>query len=193
MSKLSNTLLLLSYLQNGRKYSINELSEKLEVSPRMIRIYKEDLEKAGFIIETIYGPYGGYILKKNNISIMSSFNEYDLNMLNNIKTDRSFNKEYISTLLDKIKTIVDSQSDKPLTTDIQKKYNIISRSIKEKRKVEITYYSFNKGLNTRIIHPFELFYLDAGFAVAAFCETKNDLRHFELKRIKNIKLLEEFY
>ena len=193
MSKLSNTLLLLSYLQNGRKYSINELSEKLEVSPRMIRIYKEDLEKAGFIIETIYGPYGGYILKKNNISIMSSFNEYDINMLNNIKNKSSYNEEYITTLLDKVKTIVDSQSDKSVTNDIQKTYNIISRAIKEKRKVEITYYSFNKGLNTRIIHPFELFYFDSGFAVAAFCETKKDLRHFELKRIKNIKLLEENY
>lgn len=37
MSKLSNVLLMLEYLQNGKKYSIKELSEKLEVTPRMIR------------------------------------------------------------------------------------------------------------------------------------------------------------
>lgn len=102
MSKLSNTLLLLSYLQNGRKYSTEELVKKLEVSPRMIRIYKEDLEKAGFIIETIYGPYGGYILRKNNLNLSSSFNAYDLNMLNHLLLDnkKEENKEYLISLLD---------------------------------------------------------------------------------------------
>ncbi len=40
MSKLSNALLMLQFLQNGRKYSIKELAEKLEVSERMIRKYK---------------------------------------------------------------------------------------------------------------------------------------------------------
>ena len=62
MSKLSNVLMMLQLLQNKRKYSIKELSEKLEVSPRMIRQYKEELEYAGIYIETIRGPYGGYVL-----------------------------------------------------------------------------------------------------------------------------------
>lgn len=47
MSKLSNVLMMLQLLQNKRKYSIKELSEKLEVSPRMIRQYKDELEHAG--------------------------------------------------------------------------------------------------------------------------------------------------
>ena len=47
MSKISNVLTMIQLLQSGRKYSINELSKELEVSERMIRIYKEDLEKAG--------------------------------------------------------------------------------------------------------------------------------------------------
>ena len=41
MSKISNVLLLLQYLENGRKYSIKELSDKLEVSETMIRLYKD--------------------------------------------------------------------------------------------------------------------------------------------------------
>ena len=44
MSKISNVLTMLQLLQSGRKYSINELSNELEVSERMIRVYKEDLE-----------------------------------------------------------------------------------------------------------------------------------------------------
>ena len=47
MSKISNCLLMLEYLENGRKYNIKELAEKIEVSERMVRSYKEELEKAG--------------------------------------------------------------------------------------------------------------------------------------------------
>ena len=44
MSKVSNVITMLELLQYGKKYSINELSNELEVSERMIRVYKEDLE-----------------------------------------------------------------------------------------------------------------------------------------------------
>lgn len=53
MSKLSNVITMLRIMQNGRKYSIKELSEKLEVSPRMIRQYKNELEEAGIYLESI--------------------------------------------------------------------------------------------------------------------------------------------
>ncbi len=62
MSKLSNAITLLRLLQNGKKYSIKELASKLEVSPRMIREYKNELELAGIFIESLRGPYGGYYL-----------------------------------------------------------------------------------------------------------------------------------
>ena len=45
MSKISNVLTMIEYLSTGRKYTIKELSEKLEVSPRMIRVYKDEIEK----------------------------------------------------------------------------------------------------------------------------------------------------
>lgn len=52
MSKISNVLIMIEYLSTGRKYSISELSEKLEVTPRMIRVYKDEIEKAGIKIFT---------------------------------------------------------------------------------------------------------------------------------------------
>ena len=72
MSKVSNVLTMLEYLSSGRKYSIKELSEKLEVSPRMIRVYKDELEKAGIYGDTIKGPYEGYVLNQN-ISVPKRF------------------------------------------------------------------------------------------------------------------------
>lgn len=65
MSKVSNVLTMLEYLSSGRKYTIQELSQRLEVSPRMIRVYKDEIEKAGIYIDTIKGPYGGYVLNQN--------------------------------------------------------------------------------------------------------------------------------
>ena len=44
MSKVSNVLTMIELLNSGRKYSIKELSQELEVSERMIRVYKEELD-----------------------------------------------------------------------------------------------------------------------------------------------------
>ena len=80
-----------------------------------------------------------------------------------------------------------------LTETVQRKYNLLTRAIKERKKVKITYYSYNKGENNRVICPAEMFLFQDGWYVAAFCLMKNDIRHFELKRISNCELLEETF
>lgn len=65
MGKINNVLAMLKILESGQKYSVQDLANKLEVSKRMVKMYKNELEKAGIYLETIYGPYGGmYIIKK---------------------------------------------------------------------------------------------------------------------------------
>ena len=59
MSKISNVITMLEYLSSGRKYSIQELFDLLEVTPRMIRAYKDELDKAGIFIDSLKGVYGG--------------------------------------------------------------------------------------------------------------------------------------
>lgn len=63
--------------------------------------------------------------------------------------------------------------------------------MKNHQKLKINYYSYNKGNNDRIIHPLDLFLTSNGWGLAAYCEVKKDLRHFELKRINKIEILEE--
>lgn len=158
MSKISNVLTMLEYLSSGRKYSIAELSEKLEVTPRMIRVYKDEIEKAGIYIDTIKGPYGGYVLNQN-INVPKRFitpNVIDIK-----------NKEY---------------------------FNLINRAIKEKRKCLIEYYSKDKeNVSERTIHPYDLILLGSEWGVAAYCESKDEIRHFYINRIKTIKLLTNCY
>lgn len=192
MSKVSNVILMLEYLENGRKYSIKELSEKLEVSERMIRVYKEELEKAGIYIDTLMGPYGGYVLNQSVKIPARKFTKSDYEFLKNLKVDEK-DKEKLQIIADKVHGVYfDSMNEKlELKDNIKNCYNILARAIKEKRKVKINYYSYNQGNQDRVIRPYDLFLYNTGWGCAAFCELRNDLRHFELKRINEIKLLDE--
>ena len=51
MSKISNILMMIELLGTGRKYSVLELARELEVTPRMVRVYKDEIEKAGIYKE----------------------------------------------------------------------------------------------------------------------------------------------
>lgn len=199
MSKVSNIITMLELLQTGRKYSINELSNKLEVSERMIRVYKEDLEKAGIYIDTIMGPYGGYVLNQRVRTPIRKFKLKDAELLNTYITQEKDEKkkEELIILQDKIKGVYigskQEEQELNLKDENGKKYNLLTRAIKEKRKVKILYYSYGKGENERIIDPIEMFLFQEGWYCAAFCEKKQDIRHFELKRIIKYELLNEKY
>ena len=192
MSKISNVLLMLQYLENGRKYSIKELSEKLEVSERMIRSYKGELEKVGIYIDTIMGPYGGYVLNQSIRIPSRKFTLDDYKFLKNL-TVKEEDKEKLEIITDKVHGIYfnSKKENIELEEDTKKSYNILNRAIKEHKKVKINYYSYTHGIQERIIRPYDMFLYNTGWGCAAFCELRNDLRHFELKRINNIELLEE--
>ncbi len=192
MSKISNVILMLQYLENGRKYNIKELADKLEVSERMIRVYKEELEKAGIYIDTLMGPYGGYVLNQKVRIPTRKFSKSDYEFLKNLNVDEQ-DKEKLQIIADKVHGVYfNSNNEKiELKDDIKNSYNILTRAIKEKRKVKINYYSFTNGNQDRTIRPYDMFLYDTGWGCAAFCELRNDLRHFELKRINKIELLDE--
>lgn len=66
MSKIANMLNMVQILKDEKIHSIQSLAEKLEVSQRMVRQYKQELEQAGIYINSITGKYGGYQIDKEN-------------------------------------------------------------------------------------------------------------------------------
>lgn len=191
MSKVGNAILLLGYLQNGKKYSVEELSKKLEISKRMVRNYKEELEKVGFFIETIRGPYGGYILKKSFDIPEIKWTTEDLNLLRKIKKQipKSLENE-LDIIFEKIK-ISTLKKITPVEEKDKSYYNLCSKALKNHNKLKIIYLSSENIEKERIIHPLDLFYYEDGWGLAAFCELKNNLRHFSFARIKSIQVLGE--
>ena len=132
MSKISNCLLMLEYLENGRKYNIKELAEKIEVSERMVRSYKEELEKAGIFIDSIMGPYGGYVLNQSIKIPLRKFSKEDYEFLKSLEVNEE-DKEKLQIIADKVHGIYfESQNENiELKDDIKNYYNIFPASLQE--------------------------------------------------------------
>lgn len=196
MSKLSNTLLLLQLLQNGRKYSIKELASKLEVSERMIRKYKEELEYAGIFIDTIKGPYGGYVLNKEvNIPYLN-LNSRDADIIretcNLIDNDNI--KQELMNINSKITLNLNNKESnrKPILSDNLELnvFNKINNAYKNNLKLKIKYYNLKHGESIRVIYPLGLYLFQNEWWVSAYWEEKEDMRQFHLKRIMDCEILD---
>lgn len=196
MGKFSNMLFMIDLLNTGNKYSIKELSQKLGVTERMIRYYKEELENNGIFIESFKGPNGGYFML-DRVKNYISFNKYDVQLLENIsevleKSNFPFMKSY-KDLLEKVKNMYSIAEEKSKfivdikSLDNNEIFNIVKSSIKKQEAINIEYRNIDGTISKRTIHPLQLFnYKDKNY-VTAYCELRKDIRHFEIERIENIE------
>ncbi len=196
MGKFSNMLYMIDLLNTGNKYSVKELSQKLGVTERMIRYYKEELENNGIFIESFKGPNGGYFML-DRVKNYISFNKYDVQLLENIsevleKSNFPFMKSY-KDLLEKVKNMYSIAEEKSKfiidikSLDNNEIFNIVKSSIKKQESINIEYRNIDGTISKRTIHPLQLFnYKDINY-VTAYCELRKDIRHFEIERIENIK------
>lgn len=196
MGKLSNMLYMIDLLNTGNIYSIKELSEKIGVTERMIRYYKNEICNNGIIIESFKGPNGGYFMI-DKIKYYTSINKYDIQLLDNIY-NVLFNNNF--KYIDKYKDFLDKSKKMYSIYDEKSKYisnidlnfpgeigKIINNAMEKNDKIEIVYNDIDGGQSKRIIHPLNTFKCNDDYYVTAFCELRNDIRHFELSRIVNIK------
>ena len=195
MSKLSNALLMLQLLQNGRKYSAKELAERIEVSERMIRKYKDELEYSGIFIDTIKGPYGGYVLKKDYNVPYLNFNNDDINIINKacFLINDSIVKDKLSNIKSKISlNINNKENNKKIIISNNQELNIfnkINNAYKNNLKLKINYYNLKHGNSVRTIYPLGLYLFQNEWWVSAYWEEKDDMRQFHLKRIVDCEIL----
>lgn len=196
MGKLSNMLYMIDLLNSGNIYTIDELSKKIGVTGRMIRYYKDEICNNGIAIESFKGPGGGYFMI-NKIKNYTSINKYDIQLLENSLIVLRKNKfKYVSKFEDLIKkmkdtySIYDEKSKYIFNVDINcsdELEKILKDTISKNEKVEIIYNDINGNKSKRIIHPIHFFWYNGESYITAFCELRNDIRHFEIKRIINIK------
>ena len=170
---------MIDLLNTGNIYTIKELSEKI-----------------GVAIESFKGPNGGYFMI-DKIKNYTNINKYDIQLLESIHNLLlTSNYKYLDkfeAFLDKSKKMYSIYDEKSkyisninlkATGEIEK---LIETAINKNDKIEIVYNDIDGGQSKRIIHPLHLFKYKNDYYVTAFCELRNDIRHFEIKRIINIK------
>ena len=190
MSKISKNIKMLDILSSGKKYTCKQLAEILEISPRMVRLYKDELEKEGIYIDTFLGKDGGYQLR-SKIDIPSIlFNQNDIEIMDKaIKSCRD--EEELGNLINLKQKIVNyckliNQKVDFLEEEKRQILDDIQKSIIRKQSIKIKYYS--KGMEKqREVYPKQIYkYDNLIMVVVQYSEDRNDIRHLNLNRIDKI-------
>lgn len=152
MSRISNSLLMLFYLNNKNTYTkISELSDYLEVSEREIRRYRDDLEMAGFYIESKMGRDGGYRLMNDVVLTMN------INHIKHILLHYNNNYEFLTKIskegmLDVVKNLKDENliSSNLLPKAQIENLVLINLAVKTNHQIEIVYKVKEAAINQTV-------------------------------------------
>lgn len=203
MSKVANMLNMIRILKDGKKHNMKDIAEQIEVSPRMVKQYKNELEQAGIYIDSKRGIYGGYSLNNELNNIDVGLTSQELIKLKEMESyfDRNKDfKEIIRKIFNSYEKNISEDNSKKINRitetgkfDLKNIYINMRKAINGRNKVNIKYFSNESGVSQRIIHPAEMFYYLDEWYVAAFCEKKNAIRLFKLNDIIKYEVLDEKY
>lgn len=203
MSKVANMLKMIKILKDEKIHNMKDIAEKIEISPRMVKQYKNELEQAGIYIESKRGINGGYSLNKelNNIDIGLTYQELiKLKEIEQYFNDDQDFKKIIGKIIESYEKNINEADLKKINRiqelgkiNLKDTYLSLRKAINRKNKVKIKYYSNDFGSNDRVIHPAEMFYYLEEWYVAAFCEKRNAIRLFKLNDIQEYEILDDKY
>lgn len=210
MSKAANMLRMLMLLRARDKMKIEQLSDKLEVKPRQVRKYKDELEQVGVHIGSERGRYGGYFIERDNNILNLGIDEQEYSILKNAETilkqnNFMFSDEY-QLVLDKINSNLKQQETSKNISELvlqsspninqkeeKDKYEMMQEAIISEQKLEMDYFSLSSGLNKRILRPYAIYIYQGFWYVMGHCELRDEIRQFKLTRIKEFKILDESF
>ena len=196
-------LKMIKILKDEKIHNMKDIAEKIEISPRMVKQYKNELEQAGIYIESKRGINGGYFLNKelNNIDIGLTYQELiKLKEIEQYFNDDQDFKKIIGKIIESYEKNINEADLKKINRiqelgkiNLKDTYLSLRKAINRKNKVKIKYYSNDFGSNDRVIHPAEMFYYLEEWYVAAFCEKRNAIRLFKLNDIQEYEILDDKY
>lgn len=211
MSRVSNALKMYMLLQGRSIIQVKEIAEILEVSPRMVQVYKNDLEKAGIYVGSKRGRYGGYYLE-NRLDLRGlGINKKEIEALK-MATETIKNGNYpysidFETLSSKLINATrdfnfTSYYNKPIfrhkdMSEIEKRiWKDINKAITKKKKIKMNYVSIGKEkrrTRLRVVHPYGTFDYEGATYFYGYCELRKNFRFFKLSRINDYEILDDSF
>lgn len=206
INKLERLFAIILKLNHSDKTSAKELAESFEVNIRTIYRDIEALSQMEVPIVAHMGKNGGYSLLNDFFISPIIFNRDEIfTLLLSQKLIEAVGmpgyKKYANTAFLKIKDnmskeLFDELADikNRILFDINEKNNsqenlsffeVIKQSLENNIKIKITYFNPHKMETTsRVIKPYGLKYSDGAWYIVAFCELREELRIFRLRRIR---------
>lgn len=208
MRRADRLFQLIQHLHYDRVITARDLAESLEVSERTIYRDVQDLSLSGVPIEGEAGS--GYRLLRGFHLPPLMFTEEELAALllgtrmvrawtdkglaraanQAIKKIENAIPEHLQAELARDDLIV---PDFPASGPVATVLGLIRPAIKSQHKIEFDYQREDGQHSHRIVHPVGLFYWGKVWTQVAWCELRNEFRHFRLDRIYSALVLEQHY
>lgn len=209
MSRFANILTMYFILEERKLVPVKEIAERLGVSPRAVKGYKNDLEEIGVYVGSELGRHGGYYLESKMTLRNIDFTDREITALKMAKETINNSEYHYSKNFDmaiaKILNSKDNAGQVPYYNTIisashkslkkeRKTWNHINEAIGQKRKIEMDYKALKPSgieIKTRIVRPFGIFDYKGSTYFYAYCELASDIRYFKFSRISSCKILQE--
>jgi len=188
-SKIRRVLRLISLLSDKPSRNAKELSRILETSPKTIYDYIKLLEDIGYGIDK--DGNNAYFLFEPRKTDPSSLLEQELNLLNQlidtIPTDNPLKESMRKKLYlcSELVPLAEELNDRHMARIVQR----LATAIEDKKQVCLFRYQSATGARPtdRIVEP--LFFQKNNSQLAAYDINKKEIRHFKIKRIEEVEIL----
>ena len=208
MSRVSNAIKLLNYLSLKEVVSLQELSDFLQISERSVQRLRNELEDAGYTVETIKGPGGGYRLAKNVSIHPQDFSsqqrkqlKHGLSILANQQGDNfgpSF-LEALGNLSNQLEysywSVAPSFQSVRMNIDLelyQENMSTLEEAIAGQKRIQITYRKNYREERSYRFEPYSLLVVNNMWYVSGY-DQKNRFLNLKISRIRQIIDLDENY
>ena len=196
MSHIARELKMLFYLNNNinRYVKIDELSDLLEVTPRQVRRYREDLEQNGYFVDELRGPLGGYkLFEPLNKSLMIPDNimlALNIAAKNNESLIKSLKDLPITPKINK--NIIQNEI---ISDNIMDNAVIISNAINDNKNISFHYIDRDgKDMDLKV-SPYKIAHTNDTYYLLGKYESKTKgsyLAKYDIDMISGIEIKEEF-
>lgn len=202
---------MLEYLYSYDKRSIQEIASYLDTNPRNIPEYRKELQDAGYIIDSVQGKNGGYILQKKGMlpAVNLTYSEKiglkaGLNYLSSredFMQQSNFNRAMAKVAAqvnmnqeDKINPPVIKQFTLSMDRrDIANRYISFGKCIISRNRIRMKYIPMDCEAVEITIHPYKLFMYDDAWYVIAYCEEVDEIGYYKLNRVISFDILQKTF
>ncbi|WP_144733987.1 helix-turn-helix transcriptional regulator [Acinetobacter oleivorans] len=208
---MSRSIRLLNLLQQLReaRYPITAqvLAERMGISVRSVYRDIDSLREQGVAIEASAGI--GFQLKEDIVLPPMTLNENEveaiflaLHWLKSVP-DQSLQSASTSVLA-KLNSVLPEHRQYLLQQTTLRAFNVwlpvdenrveqVRLAIRQQVKILLHYHDEQQRSSVRTLWPFALGYFNDKIVLAAWCELRQDFRHFRLDRIQQLSLSQELY